>query len=549
MQEVQTILPNGSIVRDRYMIESLLGRGGFGAVYLVHDTRVKGNQFALKEVIDPKKQDRVHFLFEGEVLKRLDHIALPRVYRAFEDEPHARVYLLMDYIKGPNLDRLRRLQPENRYALPDMLRLMAPIVEAVIYLQSQKPPIIHRDIKPSNIIVPPDGDGPVLVDFGIAKEYDQDATTTAVRRLSPNYSAPEQYSQGTNPRTDVYGMAATFYTLLTGTPPIDAFERITQKGEHGADPLEPVNSLVPNIPPFVAEAIHRAMALASDERFPTMQAFWQALQPQSFSAPSPAPITPLPRGRVSEPVQPAVVLASAMTAPNVSRQQQAQKQHSDKRRILLPLFTLLALAALLLGALFGTSFFAKSGPLRSSASAGTVTARQHISSTQTPHTTTPSSASATKTPAATATVPATPSPVAKQKPTPASAYPNVDNQYSGSIHNTPGNIDGTMTLTNVHQNGPTIGGMLTLTNGLSGTATFTGTVSSNNTLQFEVTPYTQYPPLLFQGHLNADGSLTGTYCSVQNNQCDYAAGGYGTWKVYPPSPSSQIPSPTDERRV
>ncbi|GAC1423142.1 MAG: hypothetical protein PVS3B3_31740 [Ktedonobacteraceae bacterium] len=530
MQEVQTILPNGSIVRDRYMIESLLGKGGFGAVYLVHDTRVKGNQFALKEVIDPKKHDRVHFLFEGEVLKQLDHAALPRVYRVFEDEPHSRVYLLMDYIKGPNLERLRRLQPENRFALPDMLRLMTPIVEAVMYLQSQKPPIIHRDIKPANIIVPPNGDVPVLVDFGIAKEYDQEATTTAVRRLSPNYSAPEQYTQGTNPRTDVYGMAATFYTLLTGTPPIDAFERITHMGNHGTDPLEPVSHFVPNIPPPVSEALHRAMALASDERFPTMEAFWQALQPQSFPAPAPVLIAPLPGARSSAPAQPVAMLASAMTSPNVSRQQ-AQKSRPEKRRMLLPLFTLLALVAMLFGALFGTSFFSRSNPFRSSASAGTATTRQHSASTQTTIPTTPS-------PATTATVPATASPLATPKPTSAPAYPNVDNQYIGSIHNASANIDGTMTLTNVHQNGPTIGGVLTLTNGLSGTATFTGTVTNSNTLQFQVTPYAQYLPLLFQGRVAPNGSLVGTYCSVQNNQCNYAGGGYGTWKVFPPSSSS-----------
>ncbi len=543
MQDLQTTLPNGSIIQNRYRVESLLGKGGFGAVYLVHDTRVQGNQFALKEVIDPKKQDRVHFLFEGDVLKRLDHTALPRVYRAFEDAPHSRVYLLMDYIDGPNLERLRRLQPENRFALPDMLRLMAPVVDAVIYLQSQKPTIIHRDIKPANIIVPPNGDGPVLVDFGIAKEYDQEATTTAVRRLSPNYSAPEQYSQGTNPRTDVYGMAATFYTLLTGTPPIDAFERITQKGASGTDPLKPVNDFVPTIPSSVAEAIQRAMALVSDDRFPTMEAFWNALHPQSFLATAPAPVTPLPVGRSAERVQPVALHASAMTSPNVGMLQQGSQQRATKRRILLPLFASLILVATLLGALFGTNFFSRSNPLRSSASVGTTTTQQHTPSTQTTHTMTPSSVSATKTPIATATVPVTPSPSAKQKPTPALTYPNLDNQYVGGIHNTPGNIDGTMTLTNVHQNGANIGGTLILTNGLSGTATFTnGTVASNNTLQFEVAPYTQYPPLLFQGRVNADGSLTGTYCSVQGNQCNDAAGGYGTWKVLPPSPSSQVPS-------
>ncbi len=538
MQEVQTtILPNGSIIRGRYMIESLLGKGGFGAVYLVHDTRVKSNKFALKEVIDPKKQDRVHFLFEGEVLKRLDHRALPRIYRAFEDETNARFYLLMDYIEGPNLDRLRRLQPENRFALPTMLRLMTPIVEAVMYLQSQQPPIIHRDIKPANIIIPSTGEEPVLVDFGIAKEYDQDATTTAVRRLSPNYSAPEQYSQGTNPSTDVYGMAATFYTLLTGVPPIDAFERITHMGEHGTDPLKPVNSFVPEIPSSVSKAIQRAMALASDQRFPTIEAFWKALQPQSFLAAAPTPVTPLPVAHISKPAQPIALLASAMTAPNVNRHQHDSERRPAKRRVLLPLFAFLALVAMLLGTLFGTSFFSKNNLFRSSASGGIATTKPHSASTHAPLPTT--SAVATQTPASTPTVSATPSPSARQKPTPAPAtYPSLNKQYIGSIHNTPGNIDGTMTLTNVHQNGASIGGVLTLTNGLTGTATLTGTVASNNTLQFQVTPYTQYPSLLFQGHVNTNGSLAGTYCSMQGNQCDYAAGGYGTWQISPPSSSS-----------
>ncbi len=551
MQQVQTILPNGSIIQNRYMIDSLLGKGGFGVVYLVHDTRVEGNQFALKEVVEPKKKERTHFLFEGKLLQRLDSIALPRVYRAFEDEARARVYLLMDYIEGPNLNRLRQLQREKRFALPDMVHLMTPIVEAVIYLQHQKPPIIHRDIKPSNIIVPPNGDGPVLVDFGIAKEYDEEATTTAVRRLSPNYSAPEQYSQGTNLSTDVYGMAATFYTLLTGTPPIDAFERITQKGETGTDPLKPVNYFVPSIPDSVAQAITRAMALASDERFPTMEAFWNALEPQSFIAPVPVRTTSDNDVTLPKSAQPVALLATAMTPSNGGKQQ-ARTPHSTKRRTLFPLLTLLALAAMLLGALIGTGYFAKSNPSRSSASAGTPVTQPSIPSTQATHTTpSPTASVTTPTPTATARTTPTPSPTAKPKPTPAPpTYPHLDSQYSGGIHNTPGNIDGSMTLTNVRQNGANISGTLILTNGLSGTASFTnGTVKSNNTLQFVVVPYTQYPPLLFQGRVNADGSLTGTYCSVQNNQCNYAAGGYGTWRVLPPSPSSWMPSNNDERRV
>ncbi|GAC1630260.1 MAG: hypothetical protein NVS4B11_29830 [Ktedonobacteraceae bacterium] len=535
MQEVQIILPNGSIVRDRYVVEALLGKGGFGAVYLIRDLRVKGNRFALKEVVDPKKQDRVHFLFEGEVLRRLDHAALPRVYRAFEDEPHLRVYLLMDYIEGPNLEQVRQLQPEKRFLLPHTMRLMAPIVEAVIYLQSQQPPIIHRDIKPANIIVPSKGDGPFLVDFGIAKEYDQDETTTAVRRLSPSYSAPEQYTQGTNPRTDIYGMAATFYALLTGTVPADAFERITQLGNHGTDPLKPVHRLIPDIPMYVSEAIHRAMAIAIDERFPTMQAFWHALQPQSLGSPSPEPITPLPKTRYPEPV---LLAAQAVpTAPSVSVYRQSQKRRSDRRRFLLPLLAFIALAALLIGALLGTGIISTSRFFHNSAFTGTATTQHNAPATSVPKPITPTSVST-----ATVSVSPTPTPTAKPQPTPAPTYPSLDSNYGGTIHNASANINGAMSLTGIHQSGANISGTFTLSNGLQGQANFTGTVSSNKTLRFLVTPYTQYLPLLFQGQVNVDGSLNGTYCSAQGNQCDYAGGGYGTWKVSPPSSSSNMPS-------
>ncbi|MBZ5546061.1 MAG: protein kinase, partial [Acidobacteriia bacterium] len=134
------------------------------------------------------------------------------------------------------------------------------MVAAIGYLHTQQPPIIHRDIKPSNIIVPMvgDGDGAVLVDFGIAKEYDQDSTTTAIRHCSPGYGAPEHYARGTNTRTDIYGVAATCYTLLTGNVPTDALYRMTQLGSKHEDPLELANMLVPTIPQHIVDALQRA---------------------------------------------------------------------------------------------------------------------------------------------------------------------------------------------------------------------------------------------------------------------------------------------------
>jgi serine/threonine protein kinase len=281
MQQEHILLPGGITVRDpqgdRYVIEGLLGTGRSGAVYLVSDRHIKQNLFALKEVIDPDKRDRERFLFEGEVLKRLDHRALPRVYRVFEHDKLKRVYLLMDYIKGRNLEALRKEQPDQRFALPLVLALLAPIVEALIYLHRQDPPIVHRDLKPANIIVPLGTAEAVLVDFGSAKEYVPDAQTTALRHRSAGYAALEQYGSGTTPRTDIYGLGATFYTLLTGTIPPDAISRVMRSRSTGSDPLKPAHLLAPAVPMAVAQAIGRAMSLSSTDRYVTIEEFWQVL--------------------------------------------------------------------------------------------------------------------------------------------------------------------------------------------------------------------------------------------------------------------------------
>src|SRR6266568_561268 len=129
VQDVHAILPIGTVIGDRYNVIALLGKGGFGAVYLVRDQRVRGNLFALKEMIDTSKKERARFATEGELLKRLDHPSLPRVYHSFEDQKSNRSYMLMDYIEGPNLEKLRRKQPQMGFPLEQVLTMMAPIVE------------------------------------------------------------------------------------------------------------------------------------------------------------------------------------------------------------------------------------------------------------------------------------------------------------------------------------------------------------------------------------------------------------------------------------
>src|SRR6266568_2659089 len=281
MQNVQAAHPYGSVIGERYLVRDLLGEGGYGAVYLVRDQqRVNRNVstlFVLKEVINSSKQERDQIIFEGMFLRRLHHRSLPRVHHVFKDDKNNRVYILMDYIEGPNLTLMRLREPEERFSLPHAMTFMTPIVDAVTYLHSQQPPIIHKNITPTNIILPHGIAEPVLVDFGIAKAFDPDSTNTAVRYFSFGYGAPEQYNEDACIRTDIYGLAATFYSLLTGLIPPDALYRIVQLNDTGSDPLVPANQITPVIPPATTEAIHRAMSISSNDRFSTVEEFWQDL--------------------------------------------------------------------------------------------------------------------------------------------------------------------------------------------------------------------------------------------------------------------------------
>jgi len=527
VQEVQSTLPIGTVVRDRYIVEDLLGKGGFGAVYLVRDQRVHHNLFALKEVADPNKRERARFVFEADVLRRLDHPALPRVYYVFEDPKNDRAYMLMDYVEGPNLEKLRKQQPDKRFSVQQVLTIMGPIMNAVDYMHQQHPPIIHRDIKPANIIVPTSGIGSVLVDFGIAKEYDPDSTTTAVRHASPGYGAPEQYGIGTNTRTDIYGLGATIYALLTGIVPADAFFRTTQQGSKGTDPLEPISQYVPDIPPHIEQAVYHAMAIDSNDRFATVEDFWQALNAGPIPQPLPVPVVvpkPLAQSRAAAVTQGGPPFAEATTVS-------IGKQPAGRRRrigaLLLLLLALLLIggvaAALLLPPLVGH----RNGPTN----APTSTIK---------HTSTPSPVATHKATSSPAPSPS-PSPGRTPSPTavPAPAYPNVAGNYNGMIVDVFTNppTSAAMSLS-IQQNQGNISGNFTVSQPLSGSNSFTGFVTNKYHIQFLVQGSHGNAPLFFTGTVQQNGAMSGNYCSYKNNHCDYGAGGYGTWSVTSSSPGS-----------
>jgi serine/threonine protein kinase len=501
LQEQMT-LPVGATVQHpdggRYVIEGLLGTGGFGAVYLVKDRYVKQGQFALKEVIDPSRQDRERFIFEAEVLKRLDHRALPHVYQVFEHEKLKRVYMLMDYIQGRDLGVLLEEQPERCFPLPLALAIMTPIVDALIYLHAQDPPIVHRDIKPANIIVPMKGEEAVLVDFGLAKEYIIDSTTTMIRHGSPGYAAPEQYGSGTNPRTDIYGLGATLYTLLTGTVPIDAITRAT--GSKRIDPLVPAHLARPDVPWSVATAIEQAMSISSDDRFTTVEEFWQELtshatrqqvqanRPLSFETPQPLAV-------------PEQELEHLTTPPLLQQQQHASRWR--KRRVLLPIF----LALLLTGAI-GASLLPI--VLRHSSPPSPV---QSVTRPVTPSTHQLTMTSAASHPPSTLTPGV-------------SVYPTIAASYGGEVLDLLNSEKTNMFLTQIQQNGGSISGYF---QGLGLVGPFKGTVTPTGHMHFTVTVRAGQSTLSFDGDIKIGGDIAGTFEALDQN--GHFTGESGPWNI------------------
>ena len=538
MQEVQTTLPPGSIVGGRYMVEELLGKGGFGAVYKVRDQRVQQNIFALKEVIDPNRKERKRFVFEADILRRLDHPALPRVYHVFEDDKNERAYMLMDYIEGSNLEVLRRRQPNQRFTVPQVLNIMGPIMEAISYLHNQQPPILHRDIKPSNIILPPSGKEPVLVDFGIAKEFYPDSTTTAVRHASPGYAAPEQYGIGTDTRTDVYGLGATIYTLLTGIVPADAFYRTTNLGSKGIDPLESIRKYAPNVPQHVADAIYRAMAVDKNDRFPTVQDFWHELNAQAIEDnPSPMPLVmPGPTAAYSH--------TESMNTPIVpvhdATTYAMDKRPQNRRRLGILFLVVFALLAGMASALIAPTLLGHRNTQNSTTPTATTAHKSSPVATPTHIATQPPTPVATPTQVVTqpATPVATPTQVVTQPATPIpSGYPSVAGTYNGTIIDDYGPTRGNMSLA-IQQQQANIRGNFSVSGGLAGSGPINGYVTNKNYIQF-VVQSSGVNPLFFYGTVQANGDIGGNYCSLDaTGHCNSKVGGYGTWGVVPGSPGA-----------
>ncbi|WP_069803902.1 serine/threonine protein kinase [Thermogemmatispora onikobensis] len=508
MQRTQTRLRTGSIIKDpaqaRYRVEACLGTGGFGSVYLVMELRGSGRLFALKEVVTTTERERRSLALEASLLMRLQHPALPRVYRFFEDVRSQRSYLVMDYIRGANLEELRRLAPGRRIPLAHLLTTLEPIIDALDYLHSQQPPVIHRDIKPSNIIVPAAGRGAVLVDFGLAKLYIPDGMTTTIRQGTPGYAAPEQYGgRGrTDVRTDVYGLGATLYTLLTGQFPCDAFERVLLL-QNGAerDPLRPAHELVPGLPRAVSEDLQCALALNSQERFASVRDFWRAvvsharLDPEATTAPGEA--TPSLEA----------MAASTELFPERKAQENLRQAHRRRRRLVLSALIL----ALVLTLVAGAVAIGLSSPLHS------LVARSLAPQSSTA----PGSAPAKAT---------------SQVPLAGDAYPYpaLFTDYVGTAQDLLTSTRTLLVLSHLQQHQGRFSGFFS---GLGQSGPCSGTLNQQGVIHFTVSIYGGKASLVFEGMIKVGSQMAGSFEVHDEN--NHFTGESGLWSLSPGFPPSQ----------
>ncbi|MDF7641258.1 serine/threonine-protein kinase [Bifidobacterium sp. ESL0784] len=210
-------------VGKHYELLTEIGHGGMSTVYLALDATLH-KQWAVKEIRHIPDKEQRKFIIDGliseaNLIKTFDHPAIPRIVDLIEE--NGSLYIVMDYIEGETLSAL--VAKEGAQSEERVTAWGIQLCDALDYLHQRIPPIVYRDMKPSNVMVTPEG-AVRIIDFGIAceippkrgelpKDYE-------ARMGTPGYAAPEQYDEfgRCDARTDVYGLGALLYVLLTGKP-------------------------------------------------------------------------------------------------------------------------------------------------------------------------------------------------------------------------------------------------------------------------------------------------------------------------------------------
>jgi serine/threonine-protein kinase len=254
-----------------YVIQGELGRGMMGSVYKAVDPH-RDRPVALK-VIDlsfpvtdaERALFERRFLAEGEIVSRLSHEGIVKVYEVGRDEQSGLPYLALEFLVGRTLEE--RLLSGDALDWKEALPVVARVATALHYAHGRG--VVHRDIKPANIMVLSNG-RPKVMDFGLARlEVGFGLTTTGQIVGTPLYMSPEQtFGRDLDGRSDLFSLGSLAYTLLTRRPAFEAeavpliLNRIAY-----VEPA-PVSALVHGLPPALDYVLARAMAKRPEDRYP-----------------------------------------------------------------------------------------------------------------------------------------------------------------------------------------------------------------------------------------------------------------------------------------
>jgi hypothetical protein len=241
----------------RYAIEAPISQGAMGAVYRAVN-RVSGEAVAVKRLLDTRHAAR--FEIEARLLSQLEHPRVVAVRDHFQDAEGV-YYLVMDLVEGTEVGKMIEERGKPGLPVPEVIEYTRQACEALQYVHDQR--IVHRDVKPQNLIC--GDDGIVLVDFGVARELGASESGGTVGVGTPRYMAPEVFAGGAvSARADVFGLAATMWTLITGEPPV-----------YG-DPMQLADEYE-GVSPELEQTLRAGLEIIPERRVASVAAFANAL--------------------------------------------------------------------------------------------------------------------------------------------------------------------------------------------------------------------------------------------------------------------------------
>jgi len=276
-------------VGAQYLVDAEIGRGGMAVVYRATDVRL--NRRVAIKLLPPElafnADVRERFLREAQTSAQLTHPHIVPIYTV--DEREGMVYFVMALVDGESL--AQRLAREPQLPIDDARRIMADVADALSYASSRG--VVHRDVKPDNIMLERGTGRAVVTDFGIARAAAGDSrlTVTGVAVGTPAYMSPEQAlgEHQLDGRSDIYSLGVVGYQMLAGRTPFRASNTPAMLVKHISETPHPVESLRPDVPPALAQAVMRALAKKPEQRWSDAAEFRTAILDPGPSRPVSAP--------------------------------------------------------------------------------------------------------------------------------------------------------------------------------------------------------------------------------------------------------------------